>query len=90
MALKATVDVDASLIAAGSRGPFTNAAKRAQFMIDRHREVTGLEGDAEIILIHILGDLMQWCDERSSQGYAGPNFERTVAAAREMLRDCDG
>lgn len=59
--------------------PMDNATKRAQFLIDRHRTETGLEGDDETILTHILGDIIEWCDEKRV------DFDLQADAAREML-----
>ncbi len=63
---------------------FDNATKRAQFLIDRHRTETGLQGDAETILTHILGDLIEWCDAKRI------DFDLQVEAAREMLLETAG
>lgn len=53
---------------------------RAQRVLDRHRGDTGLEGDQEIMLIHLLGDIIEWCDEHKV------DFDATVESTREMLR----
>jgi hypothetical protein len=58
---------------------FDNATKRAQFLIDRHKSETGLEGDDEIILDHILADLLEWCDQKRI------DFDLQVETAREMV-----
>jgi hypothetical protein len=58
---------------------FDNATKRAQFLIDRHKSETGLEGDGETILTHILADLLEWSDANRV------DFDLQVESAREML-----
>ncbi|WP_166306412.1 hypothetical protein [Bradyrhizobium sp. 2S1] len=50
-------------------------------MLDRHRADTGLEGDQEIMLTHLLGDIIEWCDAHKV------DFDLVVQSTREMLRD---
>ncbi|UGY15221.1 hypothetical protein HAP48_0042970 [Bradyrhizobium septentrionale] len=54
---------------------------RAQRVLDRHRADTGLEGDQEIMLTHLLGDIIEWCDAHKV------DFDLVVQSTREMLRD---
>jgi len=54
---------------------------RAAALLARHQADTGLEGDNEIILIHLLGDIIEWCDANHV------DFDATVEETREMLRD---
>jgi hypothetical protein len=56
--------------------------ERAAAILSRHRAETGLEGDNEIILMHLMGDIIEWCDANRV------DFDATVEATREMLRDC--
>ncbi|WP_024516976.1 hypothetical protein [Bradyrhizobium sp. Tv2a-2] len=61
---------------------YTEGRSRASLLLHRHRQEAGLEGDDEIILIHLLGDLIEWCDAHRV------DFDSTIESSREMLRDC--
>jgi hypothetical protein len=55
------------------------ASKRAQFLIDQHRANTGLSGDDETVLCHLLADLIEWSDEKRV------DFDLQVENAREFV-----
>ncbi|WP_166297175.1 hypothetical protein [Bradyrhizobium sp. 2S1] len=59
----------------------TNGPARVAAILARHQARAGLEGDSEIILTHLLGDIIEWCDENKV------DFDLAVQNTREMLRD---
>ena len=58
------------------------AIELAQLALDSHRSRRGLERDNETVLIHLLADLIEWCDANHV------DLDATIGQAREMLRDC--
>lgn len=59
----------------------TYGPDRAKLTLERHRAETGLEGDPEIIAMHLLGDLIEWCDANQI------DFDLLVQNTREMLHN---
>ena len=53
---------------------------RGQLIIDTYRRT--FEGDDDIMLVQIIGDLLEWCDHNKK------DFLATVEEAQDMLRDC--
>lgn len=56
-----------------------NAATRVHFIIDRHRLNTGLVGDDETIMFHVIADLLEFCDAKAI------DFDLVTEQAREHL-----
>lgn len=59
-----------------------SAVEFARLALDSHRSRRGLERDPETVFIHLLADLIEWCDCEHV------DLDASLSSAREMLRDC--
>lgn len=59
------------------------AAVRADNTLETYQAANGIEGDQNTVAMHLLGDIVEWCETRNM------DFDALLKDTSEMLREAN-